>query len=344
MILEPGAQVWAFTPRSAAHPNGLWKQITIGTSFDSGGTARIYTVNPHPYSRTLIKLYNTDVDFQARKAFYDRIYRMAQRQLILSQSMPIVAWPSAMVFATQRNSPDVLIGCTMPLIDNAVTLDCVAVPVETLAETIAGAGQDHQRLIGLNIAEGFELLHNNNVLFGDPNANNILINTKTFDVSFIDADSFSVTLTLPKGNADVFYPPPATAPGFRSPRTAILSNHSRIIADYAEADDNYALAIHLFKLLVSGFHPWGGITDAHEQLAIARRFPYAGPSRSLHTTCVQVQMFASLPQPIQSAFTLAFAENKPPTAKTWKGLIKAHWGHLRGQRDRLRTAPAPASP
>jgi DNA-binding helix-hairpin-helix protein with protein kinase domain len=346
MNLEPGARVWGYMPPppDVRGHRGLWEQITLGATFDTGGTAKIHKKEPFPNSGKLIKIFSFDMADEARKAFYAKVWRMSQLRLKLNERIPMVAWPDAIVLSQQTPDPACLLGCTVPLFPNATSLTSIAIDFETLVSLAPKATPDTQKLIALNIIEGFERLHSREVLFGDPNAQNILINTDTFDVKFIDADSYGMTLIPPGESREVYFPPPATTIGFRSPRTAILSGpQNKQVSDYGKSDDNYTLAIHLFMLLVPGFHPWNGMSLQAEENARHRRFAYAGPHKSLPDTCVQMQAFNSLPTEITDAFVRAFVNIDPPTATTWRALFSAHWGHLQAQSRRLRYGPVLAT-
>jgi DNA-binding helix-hairpin-helix protein with protein kinase domain len=339
MFLEPGARVWAYTPPSLGFPNhpGHWEEITVGPIFNAeGGTANIHKKEPFPASRTLIKVFHLQLDATHAQDFFAKITTLTQRRLKLRDRLPVVAWPEALLFRDRINSAHALIGCTLPFVENARQLPDYTQDDEHFRAFLPNTRLEARLLVALNIIEAFELLHSREVLFGDPNPLNILINEQTHDVTLIDADSFDMTLVPPGGTRETFFPPPATAKGFRSPRTAILSGPSnKQVSDYGKADDNYVLAIHLFMLMVPGFTPWGGHDDAAEYAATQRRFAY-GPTPTLPVDSHQMQLWNKIPQPVRHAFIETFVSGHPVTPMRWRALFKAHWGHLRGQLDRRR--------
>ena len=310
--------------------------------FGDGGTANVHKKEPFPASRTLIKVFHLQLASSHRQDFFAKITILTQRRLKLRDRLPIVAWPEAVLFKDKADTPDALIGCTVQLVENARPLPDFTQDDENYQLVMPNTPLEARRIVALNIIEAFELLHSREVMFGDPNPLNILIDKDTYDVTFIDANSFAMTLVPPGESGERFFPPPATAQGFRSPRTAILSGPSnKQVSDYGKADDNYALAIHLFMLLVPGFYPWDGIDDAAEQRACQRRFAYAGPSQSLSPNSFQMQLFNRIPIRMKQAFIETFVHGTPTTPTRWRALFKSHWGHLRGQLHR-RGHPGPA--
>jgi DNA-binding helix-hairpin-helix protein with protein kinase domain len=343
MSLERGARVWAYTPPPLTFPDhpGNWEEVTLGQRFGDGGMALIHEKEPFPASRTLIKVFRWDLGQSTKADYYAKLTRIAERRIKLDSRIPVVAWPQALVLRTKTLSADALIGCLLPLVDRAQPLANFTADYQSLKDAFPNVTSDTQALIALNLVEALDLLHSREILFGDPNANNVLVDLDSFKVTLVDADSFAMTLTPPGGTADVFYPPPATTLGFRSPRVAVFANNSKAVTTYTEADDNYACAIHLFSLLVPGFLPWGDLSPEAELRSRARQFIYAGPSRTLPDDAYQMKLFTGLPMPMQQGFTDAFVHVTPPTPRQWRALFKAHWGHLRGQLSRRSAARRP---
>lgn len=330
MILQPGARVWAYTPPPLSQPGhpGFWEEVVVGSNFGDGGTANVHKKEPFPASRTLIKVFHLDLGHHSRADFHAKIRTLAQRHLKLADRLPFVAWPEALVMREKVDHPKALIGCTLPLVDNAAPLAAFCVDHTELKAWLPSATPDTPRQVGLNLIEALEQLHRRQVLFGDPNANNILVDRSSLKVTLIDADSFAMSLLPPGGTYDVFYPPPVSTPGYRSPNVFLQAGEGNRhpITRYRPADDSYVLAIHLFMLLVPGFHPW----NLDEQFACARRFAYGGPAKSLPDDCQQMMIFNRLPLPIRQAFIDAFAHGIDITPTRWRALFEAHWGYLHG--------------
>lgn len=335
MPLQTGAQVWSYTPPPAANPTWkpIWEQITLGKPFNEGGTALIFEKDPFPASRTLIKVFHVDMTPETRTEFFNKLWAMTEKELEFHRAMPVVAWPKSILFSRKDAQPVHMIGCTVHAVDNAVPLLDVAVDPDTAAFTLGRAvAADDYRQIALNVAAGFANLHKHRIWFGDANSRNILIDKKTLHARFIDADSYGLKIVPRNSTTAVRHPPGASTIGFRSPRAALMAkvNGGRL-PDYSESDDNYALAINLFMLMVPGFHPWGSDQEPGEDLATIRRFRYGGPRKDLADDCVQMRAYNALPPAIRTAFVRTFHDGQPVRAADWHAMIKYHWRYLQGQ-------------
>jgi DNA-binding helix-hairpin-helix protein with protein kinase domain len=335
MSLQPGARVWACTPYQHQHDH--WEEVTLGALFGDGGTANIHVKN----SGTLIKVYR-DLSAGSLLDYFHRVAPMAIDQLRLRRRLPFVALPQAVLFRTRTLSPDAFIGYTMPLVPNAKPLSFFTVDYGTLEKAYQDKWPNTltphtQQLIAWNVVEAFERLHRCGYLFGDPNANNILVDTTTFDATVIDVDSFAIPVPSLNPNR-TFHPPPASTPRFRSPSVAAQAgtDNTRPIRFYTEADDNYVCAIHVFSLLIQGFPPF-----SDEQTAMKRRFAFAGPARSLPDDCHQMKLFNALPNAMRQAFVAAFVDGRPPTPAEWGRLFSTHWGYLRAPHGYRPVPPSP---
>ena len=125
--------------------------------------------------------------------------------------------------------------------------------------------------IAQNICVVISEVHKAGYVFGDFNPRNIGLDTNTGLVSFLDTDTYHVA---DKNNGGM-YRCNVCAPGYAAPE--LLQKCSDYMAEnpsasknaYAETHlptftqetDNFALAIHIFKLLMNGYTPYGGIIE-----------------------------------------------------------------------------------
>jgi DNA-binding helix-hairpin-helix protein with protein kinase domain len=335
MDLQPHHTVWSFVP---PYPGdkvkvGHWTQLKVGNSLDEGGMAKIYKQPPWPSSKTLIKLFKPGLSDTDRKIFFAKIRAMNRCYADLARALPVVAWPKSMVFSQQAERADTLIGCTIPFFSNPTPLERVAVSLKSLRRmpALANADMDTMRKIAFNIIKGFEAMHANGMLFADPNANNILVDDTTLAVKFIDADSYAMSLPRRQNGSVVydFYEPGGTTAGYRSPYAIRCDRGKVSLSKYSADDDAYVLAIHLFTLLVPGFHPWHfSVPKAFEceSNALEGKFPYAAAHRM--APCLQLTMFEDNPADIREAFIAAFVHRTPPSAARWKEFFIKNWRYL----------------
>ena len=106
--------------------------------------------------------------------------------------------------------------------------------------------------VALNLAKAVAYLHSRNCIVGDLNCKNIMVSPGGL-ITMLDNDSFDLLDTVSgmhfrccAGTQD-YLAPELQGRNLRSPG-AVFSKHS----------DNFALAIHIFQLLMNNFHPFTG--------------------------------------------------------------------------------------
>ena len=117
----------------------------------------------------------------------------------------------------------------------------------------------------LEILRKIRYLHSNNIIMGDINPGNILVkDPKT--VYFVDTDSYQIEdLPCPVGTTD-----------FTAPERLKAGN-----VDYAHFlrtmdDDNFAIAVLLFMLMMNGVHPYTSVGErTREENMVRQSFPYS---------------------------------------------------------------------
>ena len=140
----------------------------------------------------------------------------------------------------------------------------------------------------------FSSIHKLGYVIGDVNESNILVNFEGL-VAFVDSDSFQVQDDINR----IIHRSPVGKDGFLSPRVIGLTgekctdrrcasgrpsghNKSFMCFDRIQEDDNFAIAVMLFKQLMNGVHPLdniGGSQDYNSKTA-NHEFPYNRNSRS----------------------------------------------------------------
>jgi serine/threonine protein kinase len=121
-------------------------------------------------------------------------------------------------------------------------------------------------IIAKNICTVISELHSAKYIFGDFNPNNIVVDGKTGEVTFIDTDSYHIVLDKTKNKA---YRCKVDCPGYVAPELLQKIYHDSKSYTYENAPldtftqetDNFALAIHIFKLLMNGFTPFNGVDE-----------------------------------------------------------------------------------
>ena len=197
--------------------------------------------------------------------------------------------------------------------------------------------------IAQNICVVISDVHRAGYVFGDFNPRNIGLDTNTGLVSFLDTDTYHVA--DPLGNET--YRCNVCAPGYAAPELLkkcadfITANPTASKHAYAQTPlptftretDNFALAIHIFKLLMNGYTPFGGIIEtASVSLsspgvgdAAVRRDSYCFKEGYKHQSSAILPLEA-FPQEIADMFTRAFVTGKTnpevrPSAELWHGAL-----------------------
>jgi len=197
--------------------------------------------------------------------------------------------------------------------------------------------------IAQNICVVISEIHKAGYVFGDFNPRNIGLDISTGLVSFLDTDTYHVV----DHEKDKAYRCTVCASGYSAPE--LLEKCSDYLSEnptasknaYAETPlptftketDNFALAIHIFKLLMNGYTPFGGVIEASSVSqsspglgdAAVRRNSYCfRPGYKPQSTAIPP--LETLPEEIADLFTRAFIEGrvdpqKRPDAIEWHSAL-----------------------
>ncbi|ERG88231.1 MAG: uncharacterized protein with protein kinase and helix-hairpin-helix DNA-binding domain protein, partial [halophilic archaeon J07HX5] len=221
-------------------------------------------------------------------------------------------WPTARAFTSATADPDQFVGYLMPFLN-----------LETRHEIQRHARRaldwrhstDRERLqTAYNLAAAVGYIHKQGHAIGDMNHENIHV-TPTGLVTLIDCDAFYITGT----DGTVFqgqtehprYAPPEGVGGE---------------LDTVRQADRFGLAVHLFQLLMAGFHPFQGAGEHSTGGSLAdqitaHRFPYPRPDRGVAPP-PGAPAYRQLPPVVRSLFERAFVAGKHepadrPDAVAW---------------------------
>lgn len=307
---------------------GLWGQNyqLEQKPFSSGGEGEIYRIVGN--NNSVVKVYlNSNVS----KELENKIKLMVKRPPS-SSVFNQVAWPIDAVY----DSANVFRGFVMPKLDITSELSEVYVyPPKT------GITYKQKLILAQNICVVIHEVHKAGYVFGDFNPRNIGINLNTGTVAFLDTDSYHIVIDR---DVNIAYRCKVCAPGYAAPE--LLSKCSYHISahpedkqqayartpldTFTEHTDNFALAIHIFKLLMNGFTPFNGIPEKHSVLSApspglgdgaVRRDNYCF-KKGNKPLSVAVPPLNVLPKDVQSLFSRAFIEGrdnpeKRPNAMEW---------------------------
>jgi DNA-binding helix-hairpin-helix protein with protein kinase domain len=293
--------------------DSISRTVNLGNQIGRGGEGIVYEVDGEP---TLVaKVYH-------KKPLPDDQVAKLQA-MVACWSSPletIAAWPRSLLYDPISRKP---CGILMTKMD-------VARPLHELYGTtnrrrhFPEAGWHHMVLAARNTAAAFQTLHSANILVGDVNQGNLLVDNGMC-VRMIDCDSFQLTTGGRTYHCGVGTPH-FTPPELQSQKLRDITrtpNH-----------DRFGLAVLIFHLLFVGRHPFAGryrgAGDLSIEKAIAeRRFAF---SNNRHETLVDPPpaslLLDDLPPGLANLFEAAFRgraddPNSRPEPRLWVQELEA---------------------
>lgn len=162
-----------------------------------------------------------------------------------------------------------------------------------------------------NLACAVDTLHNKNIVIGDINQGNILVNNQAM-IKLIDCDSYQVEYN------GQFYLCEVGVPEYTSPE---LQGQSFNGVHRTKNHDCFGLAVMIFKILMFGRHPYSGVGAPPEiEKAISQGY-YCYGKRATGTTPIYSQLATDIfSDEVKNLFERAFAIGNNvirPTAEEW---------------------------
>lgn len=112
-----------------------------------------------------------------------------------------------------------------------------------------------------NLAWVVNYLHQNGIVIGDLNQNNIAVDTKTSTVILIDCDSFDIR----DPRTGEHFPCVVGLEEMLAPELQTVGKLSN--GTFTKESDNFSLAIHIFRLLMDNNDPFGGVITTNASLS-----------------------------------------------------------------------------
>lgn len=224
---------------------------TLGSRLGRGGEGEVYEIAGRP--NLVAKLY-FDSKFSSAPGSPD--LRQEQREKIETMlDQPVdpyingvlsVAWPQDILIDQQGK----FVGFTMPRVNSK--------------HHIFAASRERERvklypnytwktaiLIAYNLTVAVKIVHQTNAVVGDLNPNNIMIDERGH-VTLIDTDSFNIT----NKRTGKVYKCTVGVPEMLPPELQ-GKDLSKPGSVFTKQTDSFALAIHIFNLLMNNCHPFG---------------------------------------------------------------------------------------
>lgn len=302
-------------------------------AFSSGGEGDIYKVVGN--DSQVVKLYHSD---RITSELEQKIIYMAKNPPA-SSVLDQVAWPIDALY----NDRGQFVGFVMPKLDITSELGDVYTYPPTKPE--AQLAYNYKLILAMNICTVINAVHDAGYVFGDFNPRNIGININTGRVAFLDTDSYHIVINEKQNKAfrckvclDGYVAPELLAHCEPYKKDAYASAP---LPTFTKETDNFALAIHIFKLLMNGFTPFNGIKETdtlstaspgNGNQAIKRdNYCFKPGNKPLASAVPDASI---LPKAVENLFKDAFIlgrkdPKKRPTAKQWFSALENYENELK---------------
>lgn len=198
--------------------------------FQKGGEGVVYKKG----NNELIKIYH--------KKEMDKKQEQKLRALKALKSCKNVMFPKEIVY----NKDNQFIGYTMDFVKDSETLDSYLRGI--IIKKYQPTRLDLVKIC-IRISEIARDLHSKDIFMGDWNLKNILINPKTFEINFIDTDSFQTK----------DFPCPVAATGFLDPDFIKLTKGNKLNSYFRnEGNEIFSYCVLIFTILMLGKAPFAG--------------------------------------------------------------------------------------
>lgn len=291
--------------------------LQLGKFISDGGEGRIYETSGN---QIVAKLY---LPAKRRSSRLEKLKKM----VAAAPEIKGLCWPCALLY----NQWDEWIGFLMPR----------AHGVE-LAKTVFSAGRDsinitqmgwsrkHLVRIAVNIAHVFSQMHEKQILMGDINPRNFMVQ-KDCTVCFVDCDSYQF------GS----FACPVFLPLFLPPEIHIaMKNGSQSSSGFLRTEQNerYSLAVLLFEILMLGKAPYESRNTNNEDIIQAIiegefLYPYQGRNEgeNVRSSCIMPpagkwrNIWNNMPYLIKTDFYDTFAGSSRHSAAEWEQHLEKYY-------------------
>lgn len=282
--------------------DSLGNGLDIAEMLARGGEAEIYPVIPpqnKPFKKdVLFKKYHADVLIKRGSNIEKKIDAM--RKISALREDEHLAWPLIPIFDNSKNWS----GYCMYK-GNGVVMFKLA---HASLYKKYFPNLDRLKIVSylINFLKEIKKLHKHNIMVGDYNLNNILINPDSDQVTLIDCDSYQIYIDgqhfpCEVGSADLTPKEHQNMP-FRN----VIRTHE---------SEYFSVAIILFKTLMIGRHPYDivGGTDPVQNLCMGK-FPYGTDGRGIPRG-QWYNIWSHMPYKVKSLFIQTFSEGATDPAK-----------------------------
>lgn len=291
--------------------------VTLARLVKSGGAGSIYLLAERPDS--VAKLYHPSIDraeYAAKiQAMLELTPKLAPRTFNDTAQVQI-AWPSAPIHDVGRR----FIGFAMPLLDIDATCELEIILQDRQAKAAGLTPSLGVKMtLAANLASVLAAVHREGHYVVDLKPVNLSFYRDSLYIALLDCDGFSIrghSRRFPAGQ----FTPDYLAPEFQG---------RGVRAGDGEAQDLFALAVIVFRLLNFGIHPFTGRpkrdsipTDIPARI---RRWLYAYGRRAHPEIAPSpISGHEAMPDTLRAMFDAAFTGTDRPSAADWARALAAY--------------------
>ena len=294
-------------------PGRRTQLATLTATGKSGGAGEIFEIDANP--GLLAKIYHAATTQAHLEHYRHKIQWMIDNPPELPpvpaeyQDVVQLAWPVALIRRKSR-----FVGFAMRKIafDRTLELDYL---LNRRQAALEGFDADYGKLVtvSFNLASIIHCLHDKRIAIVDLKPMNVKVYKAELYVSILDCDGFHIVADEFRSDA------PQVTPEYLAPEF-----HDKAVA-HPQAQDRFALATIIFRLLNYGIHPFAGISSDHRNYPpeLAGRikqglYPY-GKIAHKNVRKVPASVHEAFPERLRELFDRAFASTgfSRPSPHEW---------------------------
>lgn len=299
----------------------------LGATGKSGGAGEIFSIEGMP--SFVAKIYHATTSPAHLARYRHKIQWMVDHKPSLPEvpaeyrDIVQLAWPEALILRRSR-----FVGFAMRKIafERTLELDYLLHRRQAAQE---GFEADYGKLLTVcfNLASVISCLHERRIAIVDLKPMNVKVYKAELYISILDCDGFHIDTEEFRSEA------PQVTPEYLAPEFQDQA------VTHPEAQDGFALAAIVFRLLNYGIHPFTGVASDHNKhpLELAGRikrrlYPYG---RVAHETVrkVPASVHEAFPDSLRQLFDRAFASpgRSRPSAREWVDALSMYASRRSGQ-------------
>ena len=283
--------------------------------FAQGGEGKVYNIVGEP--KKVAKLYKNGLnDLQKERKLLVMVNNPPSKS-VMSQ----IAWPLDVLY----DSSNTFVGFVMPKL--AINEDLNVIYEYGSASKYPNVPWSNKIIIAKNLCAVLDAVHEAGHVVGDLNPKNISVDPSNGHIIFVDTDSYHIEDNGAVYRCNVGMPEYLPVEIQRKMKGGLSAAP---LPTFSKATDNFALAVHIFQLLMNGTHPFAcRVLPSQSSVVFPQPtdnilngvFPFMQPKSGIALP-VYAPPITILPKEMQDLFRKAFIDghtnpNQRPTPEDW---------------------------